>query len=488
MLHTFKKSKVPKVNIVIPPSIDELYSIIKSHTNTYAKPSLEQTKPNYLIFDKLRTVNKITKKTLEKYTTQPIDEIFEIIHAAAFMPADVLDSFNKHDMYVYSAPPYINKIYTFDSSINVQQMSNVTTLVVDALNTFFRKTNTAKFDLILYESPCTKQFPEHGTVFTPANVNSGQTSNSKIISLFRSEENIKVLIHEIVHKYSFDNGPTSVKHTYNISRPYLLLNEAIAETLAIIINSILHAIHTNTSISTVLSNETSFGIMQSAKILAHFDFDSVDDFLVSGNKQIIQETSAFEYHIIKTIFLLNLQAFMDNMNDNRKLMSIIDDALHDRTYQSHIDSAMMIIYPGILQSTFRMSLHDAYGMTGGSIYKHKYNKYKSKYLKMKGGSFEKYRSIKIYTSVDDPNYLVFVNVFKEPSTKLALFERNMRVFINDDLIRPDFLVEVYDYEDILVYSGDYFDSESLQNILDVVDGLESRKNDKERRDGQDMYE
>jgi len=171
-----------------------------------------------------------------------------------------------------------------------------------------------KFDITIYPSIDKKYFPMEGK-FDIIHVNSGQTTsyyvnNNKITSniIFRKEELLKVLTHELHHSLEkmidWDSNLN-----LNLSRK-INLNEAYTEATTIILCIML-----SDKPNENYKKELLFSIFQSAKIL-YLSGITLDDLLgkTDCNKCIVeQNTSVVEYHILKSALIFDLNNFINNI-------------------------------------------------------------------------------------------------------------------------------------------------------------------------------
>lgn len=182
-----------------------------------------------------------------------------------------------------------------------------------------------KVNLEIYFTPFKKLFNKE---FTSNEVNTGATDGTTIY-LYREEEIIKVIIHELIHYHNLDvlqlNYDTAIKLKKKINidaNSVLNPNEAFTETAAIIIFTLFNSKNTfnNQFNKTIfferLDNELKWSIYQSCKIINSFNcFKKLNDiFNKNLNCKIIQYTSVLSYYIIKSSFLLNLDLFMNEFS------------------------------------------------------------------------------------------------------------------------------------------------------------------------------
>lgn len=244
-------------------------------------------------------------------------------------------------------------------------------------------------DIIMYCSNAKKICPTDGGQYSCAHVNSGSTMYyydtnyaDPIVKIYRVEEFVKVLLHELVHACQFDKIMGKYpKHNFNVDSKQLLFTESITECFARIFNVILYAHIHNKNYNDILKIEIDFGLTQTAKILNNFGFVSVKDFLNPNNTKIIkQDTAAFEYYILTTILLLNINEYL-LMIQNKKTIhdveKLIMETFNNNNYQKQIDEKIKNInnMDKALLNTCKMTIINI----NLSNVAH-YDKYKQKYL------------------------------------------------------------------------------------------------------------
>lgn len=232
--------------------------------------------------------------------------------------------------YICSNNMYNIKIFT-KNKINSKIINNIHNAII-----FFNLvTNKKKFiHLTIYLTPFKKELKEK---LNSNSVNTGSTNYSKII-IWREEELIKVLIHELIHYNNIDmNDDTyisnKIKKIVNVDEnSSIKINEAYTELLAIFLHSVFLTLKIKKkfdfdTLKKILLIETCWSIYQTAKILNHFKcFNSFNDILNKNiNCKIIQSTSVFSYFIVKTTLLYNINNFFSLLMDmNQQTFEFID--------------------------------------------------------------------------------------------------------------------------------------------------------------------
>jgi hypothetical protein len=168
-------------------------------------------------------------------------------------------------------------------------------------------------------------------------INSGVSWRyKKWIQIYRSEEIIKVLIHELIHYLEMDlNQYSEIINNYcnhiNISEKSnkILVNEAYTEFLAInlyilYISNII-SIKESKNIDLVFNYlsviEEKFMIYQINKIFKNYNIEDISYFKNKNN--FIQHTSVLSYYLIKYLFYINTKFLIKNYDNNTVIIKLI---------------------------------------------------------------------------------------------------------------------------------------------------------------------
>lgn len=197
--------------------------------------------------------------------------------------------------------------------------------IIVVLKKLFKREYSQK--LIYFETNKKKEFPTKNnikiTTLSPDNVNTAVTfidlhKNGNII-LYRKEEAIKVLIHELIHsnlideKLIFTNKNTEFTKLF-CTNYKILLNEAFTETMACIINIfIIHIINNfkTSELDKMFLNEFTYSNYICSKIKTYYKIDKLSHIIKQNgeDKECIdyfpQQTNVFSYYFLKNILLKN---------------------------------------------------------------------------------------------------------------------------------------------------------------------------------------
>jgi hypothetical protein len=151
-------------------------------------------------------------------------------------------------------------------------------------------------------------------ILNEESINSGFTfvSSPNDIHIFRKEESLKVLLHELIHASKYDFNDNNLSELPVRIKDDNITNEGITEYIAIIhylwyiANYLHYSIYKNIPLSElfleVLSNDLGWQEYQINKIFMYFNMKPSD--LLITNNNFKQKTSVISYYIFKN-FLFN---------------------------------------------------------------------------------------------------------------------------------------------------------------------------------------
>ncbi len=172
-----------------------------------------------------------------------------------------------------------------------------------------------------------------GLTFVATHSDPDKEDNGDII-LFRKEEHIKVLIHEMIHANFRDLlliHNNSKEFTNRFCTDYdILLNESYTEFLATILNIFYISIIKNYEIkkmNEMLNKEIKYGIYVCNKILKFYHIEKIQDILKINDfckKHLSQKTNVISYYLFKPLQFLHLNQMQDFLNKHTKFLQIKD--------------------------------------------------------------------------------------------------------------------------------------------------------------------
>jgi len=154
-------------------------------------------------------------------------------------------------------------------------------------------------------------------------VNTGYATHDGQVVLYRKEELLKVLVHELIHALQFDREiaaiePVYKKHKGVLSHKTIRLTETFTEFWACVINCYLVAEKLEDTSEQVfcrfihyLECEVAFSIIQMLKfMMAQGWIPSQKKSIGSLTKQTDKHTNVFSYYFLKTHLLMNINDFI----------------------------------------------------------------------------------------------------------------------------------------------------------------------------------
>jgi hypothetical protein len=261
-----------------------------------------------------------------KKSLVPVNYLYEYIFDNIFISKKIRlwilqnKSYNKIQ-YFHNKYGTINILFV--NEYNIEQLEKYMMNIIQTLYEYSIKKR--KVNIIIILTDFKKQLPDNKeNVIDIHNVNSGMSDGKNII-IWRFEEIKKVLIHELIHHYCLDFGymddhsqkkyyEAKLYKNYNIiNKNGIIINEGITEILATIINCITTDAD---DLTKLLVYETWHSFIQVSKILNHYGFKKIDEFigLDKTDKMWRENTNIFSYYFIKSIILFNLPKIITLLN------------------------------------------------------------------------------------------------------------------------------------------------------------------------------
>ncbi len=298
----------------------------------YKKP--EQTLKDFFIQHSKNEVSfcyMTHNKKLYDYIFNNNDTYMRILHELLyndnFVSMDIQLCSEQNDMYVshYEFRGWNVYIYGIDGYIQNDMLQKIFDIIL-IMETISIKVGkyTRGSKLIIFLTEQKKLLNKYLDFIAPVNTNTGACYSNNYVHVWRKEEIIKVLIHELSHYYHFDNEADKYTNKINKINDKLMkkykyvginyINESFAELFALIVHSVYIHIYVlkNTTIDTILNNELLFGYYQVCKINTYRN---------NKTKYITQYTNALSYYVYKCILVQNLENIF---KDIHTLVDFID--------------------------------------------------------------------------------------------------------------------------------------------------------------------
>lgn len=325
------------------------------------------TKINPLHFDVLlnylNELEPVSFMNPPKYNiTYGIKPKLSAINESRFSNFDIITNAVKKLNMLYTIDLKPHKIYIYGNNVSPSFIYHVANIV-----SWWEKIKPKQYIIFLYLTDLKKQFPpSSSTVLSEISINSGFTFVQKPndIHIFRKEECLKVLLHELIHASNYDFSNSNLDNLPVKLRDDNITNEGITEYFAIIhynwyiANFLKDSTYKNTSLSELfldlLSNELCWQEYQIYKIFKFFNMQPKD--LLSDHNNFSQKTSVLSYYIFKHfLFTQNslpilLSRNYDNINT---LISKFSDYIKNLNFNTKFP-----YFSSSINESLRMSLYE----------------------------------------------------------------------------------------------------------------------------------
>ena len=248
------------------------------------------------------------------------------------------------------------------ASRSVKELARIAAVNAMTMFRLFAPENLEVFQISYCANPAPKMLPSTaGETLDVSHVNSGFTTRSpksRSIMIWRSEEFLKLIFHEIIHcigadeLHIRDDDLQHLKHMFSLDqRRPLLLEETYTELLALIYHCFLVAEHTQTPFIDILDQERTFAIFQTAKLLSHFGLKSFKDvFRITSLVRFKEKTNAFCYFVLKSAVVFDLTSFLhfirhndsfvSGSRDGEQFLRLVERACLNTQFQAAVDALL----------------------------------------------------------------------------------------------------------------------------------------------------
>jgi hypothetical protein len=185
-----------------------------------------------------------------------------------------------------------------------------------------------EINILLIHSTKEKKKPNRTSFeeFTCENVNSGYTMNGKFIVVYRREEMVKVLIHELIHAFNFNqkdiyaHEELRLNSYFHLSGRSININESFTDTFACLLNIALYSLFQSNNVWNLyllnchknFTKEQKYITQMSRNILDYYKYDIALSGISRENKENIHEsTHVISYYVLKSIMFNNVELFLE---------------------------------------------------------------------------------------------------------------------------------------------------------------------------------
>ena len=207
--------------------------------------------PKKYCIDTLYDINDLPNNKIQRF-------VLQCIYQNTFIPLNCIIWIeqNINNITMYKLNEYITIYIISDGEFSHKQH------IFNIVNWISKYSKPKKLNLFIFLTPFKKIIKYKGQILTRNEINSGVCYKYyKWIQIFRSEELLKVLIHELLHYYDLDCNTTDwIDELLPIKTPCnsLLLNEAVTESMAIILHTYYYSLIMNQNLKILLNKEIAY--------------------------------------------------------------------------------------------------------------------------------------------------------------------------------------------------------------------------------------
>lgn len=218
----------------------------------------------------------------------------------------------------------VQLIWAYPGALDPKKLDFFFNCVSLFISFFARPTIPKSLVLYLIDYNRPKRIVDNNAL-TAFNVNSGFSSPDMVV-VYRREEMVKVLMHELIHFYDRDakNKITPDQENFfnvlfKIKCKSVIINECFTDTLACLVNTYLYSIiEGNGDLSTFAKNlkkEQAFIFQQAHKVL-HLNKYFIEDNILKRHGDVCEQTNVTSYYILKALLFLDIDKFIDYLKIN----------------------------------------------------------------------------------------------------------------------------------------------------------------------------
>lgn len=198
------------------------------------------------------------------------------------------------------------------------------------------KKGSQRFDITLIGYPGKKELPKDKKFLTPYEINGGVTwhgwDDTSHIIVYRKEEMIKVLTHELVHAFNLDAKDIPIEKERFINDYFKLtcksatINEAFTDCVACLINTIIYThlerpLNFERDFLKNIKREAKHMMKQAKKVLVFNGYRKDNGILQNDNSQC-EYTHITSYYVIKAIIYMDIKNFIRFLSKNRMCINV----------------------------------------------------------------------------------------------------------------------------------------------------------------------
>lgn len=249
--------------------------------------------------------------------------MYKLIYDNNFLPINCLQWIELNNQYIYTK----NKIHIVDNKEIDHELIKHVHKIIKWIASLTNQ--SPDIEVWIFLCPHKKLFPNiRGKPLGRNEVNSGVTMLSpreSWIQIFRKEEVLKVLIHELLHYYELEirDEADSIQKELGIN---FLLNEAYNELFAIYCHTLYYANYKKLDFNECLNKEIKYSENMFNKIIKYYKINNWSDFFKDS---YIQYSNVFSYYVLKYLLMEHLDILnLPNKRNISKVSEVIKQIIN----------------------------------------------------------------------------------------------------------------------------------------------------------------
>lgn len=298
-----------------------IFEFIKKH-NLIPSPNYEEYLAHNGYKDILALVknNSTAKKELMQFinTQEPVRKrMFKLAYENTFLPLECLAWIESNHQHIYTR----NDIHIVDGKPISKDLIYHVERIIKWVASIAGK--SPDIEVWIFLCPHKKVLPASKKPLGRNEVNSGVSYLNNWVQVFRREEVLKVLIHELLHYYDLDiKDATSLDNSLRLNGKPLLINEAYNEVYALAAHTLYYAKTKGEDLDLCWKKEVEHSRAMYHKIIDYYGIKEWSDFTTP---KFVQHSNVFSYYILKYLLMENLNILMRPLKDK---LGVIKDILN----------------------------------------------------------------------------------------------------------------------------------------------------------------
>tara|TARA_B100001093_G_C26736769_1_gene974796 strand:- start:474 stop:1307 length:834 start_codon:yes stop_codon:yes gene_type:complete len=200
---------------------------------------------------------------------------------------------------------------------------------------FAKKDPDRKVEVIVYLNKQKKKLNHEIDTIGTDQVNSGvcffQQQLSRVV-IFRREDIMKTLIHELIHAYNLD-----CKHreeSFDFLEKKVLVNEAYVEFNARVSEAVVYADENELDLIELLDQQVNHAVKVARRVIGFFGYTSLESLINSSDFKFKETSNVFAYYVLTAALLVDIPKYStmvcEDIDFNEALVKLVNTGLFNK--------------------------------------------------------------------------------------------------------------------------------------------------------------